>query len=229
MLSEIENKYNFQYPELYKQLEADGRLNVGQYGPNWYATVFPLLKENPTLLLFSNEFELTRIDDIPEEIETLTAPDDYRGIKREYRFIPFATTGAGDNYCFFLNKKVGDNIPIVLLWHDVDKIDFLAKNLQDFIFRMILNDMSDLNVDSQISDAEFYEQLHKILKTHNQYLTTQQTGVLNEIVQRELIEYTVKYQRYTEDLRGLLNTEELQTIITTIIGYEDLNKSMPYS
>ena len=52
-LNEIENEYGFKYSAIYNQLEQDGMLDVGEYGPEWFSTVFPRLKENPTLLLYS--------------------------------------------------------------------------------------------------------------------------------------------------------------------------------
>lgn len=51
ILNDIEIKYNFGYPEIYKQLEEDGMLDVGEYGSDWYSTFFPKLKDNPTFLL----------------------------------------------------------------------------------------------------------------------------------------------------------------------------------
>lgn len=126
-LTEIENKYGFKYPELYKKLEYDQMLNVGEYGQDWYTTVFPKLKENPTLLLHSWDFEVLSVEAAYEAIKGLADPENYRQIKPEFQFIPFAQSGAGDHYCFFLNEQNGKDIPIVFVWHDCNEVIYLAK------------------------------------------------------------------------------------------------------
>ena len=68
-IQEIETKYGFSFPLLYKQLDADGMLDVGEYGPNWYTEVYPTLKDNPPLLLHSYDFESLNLKSVAEEIE----------------------------------------------------------------------------------------------------------------------------------------------------------------
>lgn len=121
-------------------------LDVGEYGPAWFSTVFPSIKENPTLLLYSYDFELLSPKAVNEAIQELTDPDDYRQIKPEFKFIPFAQSGGGDHYCFFLNEKNGDHIPIIFVLHDSNEVNYLAKNLQDYIFSALLTDMSDQDI-----------------------------------------------------------------------------------
>lgn len=105
-LKEIESKYGFKYPQLYKKLEYDQMLDVGQYGQGWYDTVFPKLKENPTLLLHSEDFEVLSVDAAYEAIKDLADPKDYRQIKHEFQFIPFAQSDGGDHFCFFRTNRM---------------------------------------------------------------------------------------------------------------------------
>ena len=229
-LTEIENDHDFKYSTFYKQLEQDGMLDVGEYGPNWYNTVFPKLKENPTLLLHSYDFELLNTNSISEEINDFTDPDDYRQINPEFKFIPFAKSGAGDHYCFFLNEQNGDDIPIVFVWHDCNEVNYLAKNLQNFIFRTLLTDMSEQDTYNNVSDKEFRENIENVLKTHTKYLTEQQTEILSDIFSKEIIDYEIEFSnKRKEKHRGLLTDEELKEILLQIIPFEKLDKSFEYS
>ena len=229
-LTEIEKEYNFKYSALYKQLEQDGMLEVGEYGPNWYNTVFPKLKENPTLLLHSYDFELLNTNSISEEINDFSDPDDYRQINPEFKFIPFAKSGAGDHYCFLLNEQNGDDIPIVFVWHDCNEVNYLAKNLQNYIFRALLTDMSEQDIYNNVSDKEFRDNIESVLKTHTKYLTEQQTEILKSVLSREIIDYEIELPRgRKEKHRGLLTDIELKRILNEIIPYEKMDKSFEYS
>ncbi|MCS7473511.1 SMI1/KNR4 family protein [Myroides odoratimimus] len=154
-ITELEQKYNIVYPELYKQLEKDNMLEVGEYSSMWYAATFPKLKDNPPLLLFSDDFELTPLKDVDEDIAWLRDPDNYMEIKEEYNFISFAKNGAGDMYCFMMNEEVDGDYPIVYVWHDDIEATYEAKNLRDFIFKRIVMDMSQLDTYNNQSDQEF--------------------------------------------------------------------------
>ncbi len=228
-LTEIEKKYDFKYSALYKQLEQEGMLEVGDYGPNWYNTVFPKLKEKPTLLLHSYDFELLNINSISEEINDFYDPDDYRQINPELKFIPFAKSGAGDHYCFLLNEQNGDDIPIVFVWHDCNEVNYLAKNLQDYIFRALLTDMSEQDIYNNVSDKEFRENIESVLKTHTRYLTERQTQVLQRILSGEIIDYEIELPRTREKHRGLLTDIELKEILNEIIPYKKMDTSFEYS
>ena len=160
-LPEIEHQHDFSYPSLYRQLEQDGMLNVGEYGPDWYNTVLPTLKDRPTLLLFADDFELLGVDAVAQALAEQAEPDDYRQIDPAFTFIPFAQTGAGDHYCFFPTGAADGEIPIVLLWHDEEEARYVAKNLQDFIFSMLLDSMADQDTYNDVSDEQFREQLGK--------------------------------------------------------------------
>lgn len=229
-VTEIENKYSFKYPELYKQLEQDGMLNVGTYGPDWYSIVFPTLKESPPLLLHTNDFELLNVKAVNEAIEELTDPKDYRQIKPEFKFIPFGQSGGGDHYCFFLNEHNGDDIPVVFVWHDSNEVTYLARNLQDYIFRMLLTDMSDQDIYNNITDEAFKDNLKSVLKTHTKYLTEKQAEILQNISSRAIIDYDIDLPKgRKEKHRGLLTDIELKQICSEVIPYEKMDTTFEYS
>lgn len=220
-LSEIERQHDFSYPSLYRQLEQDGMLNVGEYGPDWYNTVLPALKARPTLLLFADDFELLSVDAVAEALATLAEPDDYRQIDPAFTFVPFAQTGAGDHYCFFPTGEAEGDVPIVLLWHDQDEARYVAKNLQDFIFSMLLDSMADQDTYNDVSDEEFREQLETMLATHAVYLTPRQQEVLHTLLVRDIGDYEVALPKgRSETHRGLLTDVELKTLKEEIIPFD---------
>lgn len=79
---------------------------------------------------------------------------------------------------FFPNEQNGDDIPIVLVWHDCNEANYLTKNLQDFIFRTLLTDMTGQDTYNGLSDEEFKNNCHDIMRTHTKYLTEAQSGIL---------------------------------------------------
>jgi hypothetical protein len=229
-LSEIEHQYHFSYPALYRQLERDGMLDVGEYGPDWYKLVYPTLTDRPTLLLHAYDVELLNIGAVAEAVETLLDADDYRKIDPAFQFIPFAQTGAGDHYCFFVSSQHDGELPIVLLWHDQNEAQYLAKNLQDFVFYMLLNSMADQDTYNEIGDEEFREQLAKTLGTHARYLTPEQAQVLQTLLAREIIDYEVVLPKGRKEAhRGLLTDTELASLREKLIPYEKFDNCFAYS
>lgn len=229
-LTEIEKEKHFQYPQLYKQLETDGMLDVGDYGPNWYSDIFPKLKDQPTLLLHSYDFELLNPKAVDEAIKELADPENYQQIKSEFKFIPFAQSEAGDHYCFLVSAQDQDDIPIVLLWHDSNEANYLAKNLQDYIFRAILTDMSEQDTYNDVEDEEFKSNLSNTLKTHTKYLTEAQTKILHDIFTRDIKDYDFELPKgRKETRRGLLTDTELKKILAETIPYEKIDQTFEYA
>lgn len=229
-LSEIEQQHGVTYPSLYRQLESDGMLAVGEYGPDWYKLVYPTLTDRPTLLLHADDFELLNIQAVAAEVESLLDADDYRQIDPAFQFIPFAQTGAGDHYCFFASGQHDGEMPIVLLWHDQNEAQYLAKNLQDFLFHMLLNSMADQDTYNDVGDEEFKDQLAKTLGTHARYLTVRQAEVLQTLLARDIIDYEVALPKgRTETHRGLLTNIELASLRAELIPYEKFDSCFAYS
>ncbi|MCR4030974.1 MULTISPECIES: SMI1/KNR4 family protein [Flavobacterium] len=229
-IQEIEKKYGFDFPLLYKQLDADGMLDVGEYGPNWYTDVYPTLKDNPPLLLHSYDFESLNLKSVAEEIEELRDPEDYRNIFPEFKFIPFAKSGGGDHYCFFLNEENNGDVPIVYVWHDMNEVNYLAKNLQDFIFKVLLIDMSKQDIYNELTDEEFREDIEAVFKSHKKYLTDRQNAIIEEILKRDIIDYEIHVSpKIVESARGLLTDYELESIVNEVIPFDKMNQSFKYS
>ncbi|WP_264553488.1 SMI1/KNR4 family protein [Flavobacterium sp. N2038] len=229
-IQEIETKHSFKFPNLYKQLAADGMLDVGEYGPNWFTEVYPTLRDNPPLLLHSYDFESLNLKSVAEEIEELKDPEDYRNINPEFRFIPFAKSGGGDHYCFFLNEENNGDVPIVFVWHDMNEVDYLAKNLQEFIFKVLLIDMSKQDLYNELSDEEFRNDIESVLKSHKKYLTDRQNEILSAILKREIIDYEINVSpKIKESARGLLTDVELESIVNEVIPFDKMNQSFKYS
>jgi hypothetical protein len=226
---DIEMKYGFQYPPLYIQLHNDGMLDMGEYGPKWFTEIYPTLKENPPLLLHSYDFELLNLKGVDQAIEEIQDPEDYRNIDKQFKFIPFAQSGAGDHYCFFLNEENNGEYPIVYLWHDSNEADYLAGNLQDFIFKMLLTDMSNQDIYNEISDEEFRSDIESVFKSHKKYLTSQQINIIEGILTREIIDYEIVLPRMKEPARGLLTDLELKSLLDKNIPFEKMDKSFKYS
>ncbi|UQV44734.1 SMI1/KNR4 family protein [Janthinobacterium lividum] len=229
-LSEIEHQYDFTYPALYRQLERDGMLAVGEYGPDWYKLVYPTLTDRPTLLLHADDFELLNIEAVADAVDTLLDADDYRKIDPAFRFIPFAQTGAGDHYCFFVSGQHDGEMPIVLLWHDQNEAQYLAKNLHDFLFHMLLNSMADQDTYNEVSDEEFRDQLAKTMGTHARYLSSEQAQILQTLLSRDIIDYDVLLPKGRKEAhRGLLTNIELASLREGMIPYEKFDSYFAYS
>ncbi|BDU23521.1 SMI1/KNR4 family protein [Flavobacterium sp. GSB-24] len=224
---DIEKKYGFEYPELYKQLYIDRMLDMSESGPNWYSEVYPKLKDNPPLLLHTYDFKLMNLKNVEDEINELSDPENYRKINKEFRFIPFGRSYGGDHYCFFLNDENNGNIPIVFVWHDLNEVEYLAKNLQDFIFRALLTDMA--YIDEDISDKEFKYNLEMTFKSHEKYLTEQQKELLLNFLNLEIKDYEIIYPYSKENARGLLTYEEKDKILVEVISFDKMATSFEYS
>ena len=228
-LKEVEQCYNFSYPELYRQLFEDGMLDWGESGPDWHARYYEKMKQNPPLLFWGDDFELLEFDRIMKEIAEFKDPEDYRKIKPELQFVPFAQTGAGDLYVFQFDEANGENIPITLAPHDEESATMLAKNLQDFIFRVLLEAVVEIDEYSRIAEDDFEFNCMNILRTHKPYLTQKQFEILTEIYNRKLFDCTYKVPNGQEySAKGLLSRDELKKILQQEIGFDKLNCEFVY-
>ncbi|HJT74162.1 MAG TPA: SMI1/KNR4 family protein [Chitinophaga sp.] len=217
-LQNIEQQFNFRYPALYHQLLADGMLDWGTFGPDWMSQYYPVLRKNPPLLLFANDFELIEFDEIKEKAADFADPDYWMQVKSGLQFIPFAQNGAGDNYCFFLNAQEGEDIPVVFMWHDANRAEFRAKNLQDFIFRSMLEAVAaEEEADYGLLGTDnFKEDLLRFLRTHKKYLSEKQQQIIERV-------YTTEKTNLP-----LIDGAQLAIIIDKEIRFEKLDMEFPY-
>lgn len=216
--TEIEQQFGFIYPAIYHQLYADGMLDWGTAGPFWITDQYPMLRQNPPLLLNANDFELSNFKDISLQMEEFADPAYWMNIKIGLQFIPFAQNGAGDMYCFFPSGQQDDDIPIILLWHDANRAEYKAKNLQDFIFRSMLEAVADIEAAAYglLQQDHFKEDLQHFFRTHALYLNTKQQQVIKEI-----------YQQPNTN-KPLISEAQLQEILAKEIGFEKLDREFTY-
>jgi len=215
-LKSIETKYNFTYPNLYHQLFKDNMLDYGKPGPNWYEDVYPTLKEHPPLLMLANEYEQMSFEDIQSEMQSFRNSDDYRQCYQGLKFVPFAQSGAGDLYCFYLNEQEGDNIPIVYVWHDMNQVDYRAKNLQDFIFMTLIDRVFDKEDFNDLLTTDFEESCVKTLKSHAKYLSSEQVDAIELVFYKEFIE------------KSSLSKSEYVSLISQYAEFSKLGQSFKY-
>lgn len=230
-LQDLEKEYNFTYPELYKQLYADKMLDWGEYGNGWYTHIFPILKKNPPLLLFGNDIEIWDPIAYHHGISEIINHEVY-DINPEYRMVPFAKNGAGDLFVFQFDMETNGEVPITFFPHDDSEAEILAKNLQDFIFRQLLESLTEMDEYSMFegdSEEEIKIHLQNQLKTHRKYLTPKQVEILEEIYTRDIFEYTYKAPNGSEfEAQGLLTFDEFEKIINQEIAFEKLNTKFDY-
>ena len=229
-LEQIEQQFNFKYPELYKKLYNEGMLDWGEFGKNWYATYWEKFKNNPPLLLFGNDFELLEFKRITEEIKAFKDPEDYRAAKPEFQFVPFAMTGGGDLYVFQFDKQNANDVPITLVPHDWNEATVLAKNLRDFIFRVMLESVVSINEHSKVVDCDLKTNLFNMLRTHKPYLSQCHTEKIEEIYNRDLFEHKHKILNGRElSETGLITRDEFTETLQQEIGFADLDKEFVYA
>lgn len=232
-LEALEQEFGFKYPELYKELYKNKMLDSGEYSYDWLQLTYPKLKENPPLLLYGQDFELTPIDEIQSIIEEMRDPDDYREINPDYLFVPFGQTGGGDYYCFwyhFPEEIEADQPLIVLLPHDDIELEILAKNLEDFIFSELCKSVCDVYEEGLIMDGSFKENSTNMLRTHLPYLSEEKQRIVSELYQREWFTHTFKvsYGKGEDSYQGLITREDLEELLEKEIGFEYQNQTYYY-
>lgn len=207
-LEKIEQEHQFEYPALYKQLDRDGMLSWGKLGPGWYSQEFMRRRDNPPFLLFACDFEIIDQEDIAGEVaEGMLFAD------KSHRFVPLGYTGAGDWYAFYFNLKDGDDVPIVMVYHDCDEAVVMAKNLQDFIFARMLEAVVEQNPEypGPISNGDQAANTANFLRTHAPYLTTRQQEIVARVYEK-----------------GVITENELRDILKEEINFDWLDRSFPY-
>lgn len=223
-LQDLEKEFNFTYPELYKQLYDDGMINDN-------IAPFSTLKENPPLLLFGNDIDIWEPVFSREGIREIIHHEIY-DISTKYRMVPFAGNGAGDMYVFQLDMQIDGQVPITLFRHDSDA-EILAKNLQDFIFRQLLESLTEIDEYSMFyedSEEKIKQNLLNQLKTHRKYLTPGQAEILENIYRRNIFKYTYKKPNGSEFKReGLLTFDEFEALIEQEMPFKKLNTKFDYT
>jgi len=222
-ITELEKKYNYTFDPFYKKLWNAGLLDwfKGYNEPytvekNWYTEVYPKIKDNPPILLHTGvDFEM-----LPEE-EMLNY-EFCEWIDPKHKFIPFAMSGAGDFYAIYTNIEIDGSNPIVFVLHDDNATDILSKNLEDFIFRQMVEktvtiDKSEINHNFNGDNKVFQKAVKSDLKSVEKYLKSKYVRILTEI-----------YNRDFTDLENIISVEEMNEIFKETIHFELMDSSFKH-
>jgi hypothetical protein len=224
-IEELESKYSYKFPELFKRLWSDGmidwmggRTTLFGADENWAKSIYPHIKDNPPLLLHTGgfDFEMLRAEEMLD-----FKFDELWDIER-HEFIPFAKTEEGNIFAFYKNLQTDGESAIVYIWNEMNETEVLAKNFEDFIFRKMLEavydvDKEELNPDYKESGFEGYlTDIRKDLRTIKPYLNSKYAEVLSDIYSRsDIMESKISY--------SLMTHKELVDLIQTYLEFEELD------
>ena len=195
ILEKLEEKYNFIYPTVYKQLFQDGMLE--------YNADESLLDNNIA------SFELItfkQIDDVLCELPR------YRRGNIKYNIVPFGMDAGGNNFAFCYDFKVNEDIPIIIASKDGCPSIILAKNLSDFIFREFIENIPDCVDELEetgLTKDELKETILKSLEKHKKYLESKKYEFLLKFYKKPLTD---------------ISYEEIDDILDEMISFDRLNE-----
>jgi len=223
-IEDIEKKYDFTFPELFRKLWSDGMLDwmngrttSFKSDENWAKTIYPEIKDNPPLLLHSGgfDFEILRAEEI------LNFQFDELWDTETHEFIPFAKTDEGNIYAFYKNLKKENEHVVVYIWNDMNETEIIAKNFEDFIFRKMLEAIFDIDKDDLKGDykdggfQEYQQDLLNDLKTIKPYINQDYSKVLTNFYNKDVHENMFSY--------SLISKEELIETIDKYLNFEELD------
>ncbi|WP_375069335.1 SMI1/KNR4 family protein [Stenotrophomonas lactitubi] len=217
-LADLEQASSQAFPPLFHQLVAGNHFSWGEQGPRWFREVFPQVQAQPPVLLYASEYEPIEPNELRAAWEDLTAEDHYNPLREDLKLLPFARTGAGDNYCFWTNAPGFAEPPVLLVWHDDDRADLVAANLQDFLFRKMAEAVVELEEDdSLLSEGDIGANLQAWLSTHRGWLRGDQVAALEAL-----------FARVDDIAGGGISEEDVQALLKPLIGFERMDSRMPY-
>lgn len=217
-LAEIELATGQTFPALYHRLDTEDRLSWGATHPQWAQVFLPELQPVPPILLYAQDYEPLERGELLEAWQELTAEDHYNPLRQDLQLLPFARTGAGDSYCFWTNAPGFDEPPVLLVWHDDDRADVLARNLQDFLFRKMVEAVADYEAPyTLLSHGDLADNLQRWLGSHRAWLRDDQATALEAL-----------FARSAEIEQGEIDEDQAQALVQQLIGFERLDESFAY-
>lgn len=217
-LAEIELATGQTFPALYHRLDTEDRLSWGATHPQWAQVFLPELQPVPPILLYAQAYEPLERGELLEAWQELTAEDHYNPLRQDLQLLPFARTGAGDSYCFWTNAPGCDEPPVLLVWHDDDRADVLARNLQDFLFRKMVEAVADYEAPyTLLSHGDLADNLQRWLGSHRAWLRDDQATALEAL-----------FARSAEIEQGEIDEDQAQALVQQLIGFERLDESFAY-
>ncbi len=163
-------------PELHKRLLADGRMTV----PADFSAKYQhyLLTQPPLLSGAVGEVEWFSA----EEMLKSTLPGHWN---TDIPLVQIAGNGAGDAYCYRLDWREGDDIPIVLAACDHNRAKCLAPHLEGFLFRELLLGMTYIDLDSEFSLEEHLTILRLDVQALRGYVRDPWLDMLDHYLQQQ--------------------------------------------
>lgn len=215
-LNDIEQATGQTFPPLYRRLHQAGHLSWNGPHPRWYQACFPALQAAPPALLYAQDYEPLEHGELLEAWQDLTAEDHYNPLRQDLHLLPFARTGAGDNYCFWTNAPGFAEPPVLLVWHDDDRADLLAANFQDFLFRKMAEAVVELE-ETLLDEGSVSDNLQAWLGTHRAWLRPDQAAALEAL-----------YARSEAIDNGGIPEDEVEALLDKVIGFARKDESMAY-
>ena len=224
-LKSIELEFGFKYPKIYNELYIDEMLDYKTEVANddymlWQKLEYPKLATRPPLLFLGNwDFKIMSFGKIVTDLREI--PEYWNP---EFKLIPFGMTGGGDWYAFCYNYEHNGNIPIVIAYHDDENMTVLSKNMEDFIFRGLLECSNDIEEEEET----YREDLLLMLETHKKYFSDNKYKLLKNIFNRPIDNFKYDCGRHIEEYEGFVSYEEMSEILEKEINFNLLDKKIKY-
>lgn len=197
------NNSRYKIPTVYKTMDKRGFFDSKSY-------------------LWLNDMEWLSIDKI----------DKYEYEKGENKaVISFAFTSGGDKWVWVINTDHED-YPVGLCYKEELNGVYYAKNMEDAIFRQIIEYVASSNFYLNVKDSESYQVSEYELKGLLRYwkksftgiLNAQYLDVINEFINLKLKKVKNKYGEWY----ALLTLEEENELINKFISFDLLNKEFEW-
>ncbi|OON69468.1 SMI1/KNR4 family protein [Hymenobacter sp. CRA2] len=228
LLAAIERKYETPLPALYHRLYHDGMLDWfldgGFPNPTWQRDIFPRLSQRPPVLLFAQDFELYR----PEDVLTWELPEDW---DPGCRFVPLGQTGGGDLYAFCPTLAADAELPVTLSLHDDNQTTVVAPSMEAFIFREMLDRATSFDEYALEGYAGFEELRADLLRAAEAirpYLRPAWHALLTKVYTRPLQQETVVLPRRRYTIDTLLPQAEFEQLLVQEMGVAPMNTTFEH-
>ncbi len=142
--------------------------------------------------------------------------------------VPFAFTGAGDNWCWNTQAKTGDSeYEILMCLHDEELGNVYAPSFPSWFYRLCLEYASNLSDDDdEILDAR--ENLLLWGQRLSEIGATDWSVYLTELSDEEIIEYSNPKQMQSIQSLGFITTMDVEQIIAAEMGERYLNTKIKW-